>query len=275
VMLGTAIERGADAQLATPALAQFYLSWLPQLPVPGMPDDDNEDAGPHFPEPTPEQAAILAALPRISQSLVSHLARMPEERERLAADAALIERLGVLGSYSHGATWMREILVRTSGSLIVLHPPSGAGLQLRYENIATCFHLFSLVQAAIGTRLPGGRTPDPAIIAAATGQSDDRVSDEAWWHYGDPRSNTADLNASIWGEALVRSIPAIDGSQVMLLWPPRLQSRSWSSGFFGPHLEALQVGVTVENELAPQRCQTWFKTLGIKTAAPRRTWWPW
>jgi hypothetical protein len=132
VMLGTAIERGADAQLATPALAQFYLSWLPQLPVPGMPDDDNEDAGPHFPEPTPEQAAILAALPRISQSLVSHLARMPEERERLAADAALIERLGVLGSYSHGATWMREILVRTSGSLIVLHPPSGAGLQLRY-----------------------------------------------------------------------------------------------------------------------------------------------
>jgi hypothetical protein len=209
----------------------------------------------------------------VSQSLVSHLARTPEERQRLATDNALIERLDALGAYSHGTTWVREILVRTSGSIIVLHPPSGAGLEVRYENVATCFHLFTLVQAALGTRIPGGRLPDPAIIAAATGRSNDRLHDEAWWHYGDPRSKTADLKFSIWGEALVRSIPVIDGSQIMLLWPPLLQSRSWDSAFFAPHLAVLKVAVTVERELSPEQCQAWFKALGIRPGGRRKSWW--
>jgi hypothetical protein len=276
VMLGTAVERGSNAAITTPALLDLFLSWLPKLPAPEIPDGSNEDEEPHYPDPTPEQAALLEALPYVAQSLVSHLARMPEERHRLATDAALIERLDVLGGYSHGATWVREALVRTSGSIVVLHPPSGIGFKVRYQNIGACFHLFTLLQAAIGERIPGGRQPDLAIVAAAKGRGGDRLQDEAWWHYGDPRSRTADIRFSIWGEGLASSIPVIEGSQVILLWPSVLESRSWTSGFFGPHLEALPVDLVIEEQLSRERCAAWFRTLGVQSGAARRkSWWPW
>jgi len=200
---------------------------------------------------------------------------MPERREALAGDEPLLARLEALEIYTHGATWVREMLLRRSGTLIVLHPASGRAFKLRYTHVARCFHLFSLIQIAIGTRLPGGREPNPAIVAAARGDSHDAVGDEAWWHYGDPRSKTANLQASIWGEAMTRSIPVIDGVQVILLWPPLLQGRGWSHGFFGPHLHALPANVTIDEELSPESAQSWLETLGVRERPRRKWWWPW
>lgn len=88
--------------------------------------------------------------------------------------------------------------------------------------------------------------------------------DEAWWHYGDPASKTADIHHSISGEGPVREIPAVNGSRVMLLRPPIMQSRGWDAGLFGPHLEALPANVVVEEELSPENCQAWLRALGIK-----------
>lgn len=271
VMIGAGIERGQSADLTTPAILECFRSWLPRLPTPEAAEGETRI----FPEPTPEQVPWLAAFPQLCQSVVSHLARMPEHRKKLAEDLELLNRLESLESYTHGASWVREMLLRSSGTLIVLHPPSGAGIRLRYENVATCFHLFSLLQTAIGTRMTGGREPDAAIAAAARGKSSDKVSDEAWWHYGDPRSKTADVRASIRGEALVRSIPTVNGVQVMLLWPPMLESRSWDGAFFGPHLDALAADVVVEEQLSPDSCQAWFKALGIRAGPRRKGWWPW
>jgi hypothetical protein len=156
------------------------------------------------------------------------------------------------------------VLLRSSGTLIVLHPPSGKGFRVRYQNVAVCFHLFSLLQAAIGERIPGGRRPDPKIAAAAHGEdSEDDLTDEAWWHYGDPTAKIPDLGSSIWGEAPVRTIPFIDATQVMLLWPPIMQSRCWTSSFFGPHLQALPSGLVVEEELAPEQSRAWLRVVGL------------
>lgn len=256
LVLGSAAESGKDPALTVPPLLRLLRSWFTRLPVP------EEES---LPEPTPEQQALIEALRPVCQSLVAHLARMPAERQKLVQDLEFLERLADLESYSHGPGWLREALLRSSGTLIVLHPPTGVGCRLRYENVATNFHLISLLQTAIGTRIPGGREPDPKIAAAARGQTNDDVDDEAWWHYGDPRSKTPELRASISGEGLVTEIPVINGARVMLLWPPIIESRSWDRGFFGPHLQALPANVILEENLSPGASRAWFEALDIPT----------
>ncbi len=109
----------------------------------------------------------------------------------------MLERLSELGGWSHGALWVREALLKTSGALILLHPPGGTGLRLWYSNVSNNFHLFSLLQTAVGTAIPGGRVADDTIALVARGKSADRISDQAWWHYGSANSSRADLQSSI------------------------------------------------------------------------------
>lgn len=263
LVLGAAVEYGADPARAMPALIRCLRSWLSQLPIPEITQDEEGEEEERYPDPTPEQQKLIEALQPFCQSVVAHLARMPAERHKLGEDTELLERLTTLIGYSHALGWVLQALQRSSGTLIVLHPPTGTGLKLRYENVAVNFHLFSLLQVAVGTRLPGGQPPDLTIAAAARGQTNDGVQDRAWWHYGDPRSKTPELGASIWGEGLLTEIPVINGARVMLLWPPILQSRSWDHSFFGPHLEALPANVVVEEELSFESAQEWLKTLGM------------
>lgn len=268
LVLGTAVERGTDPALTTPALLDLLRSWASRLPVPETTEDEDGEEMEAFPDPTPEQEELLEALRPICQGIVAHLARMPSERKMLREDTELEERLEELEAYSQGVVWVREAILRSSGTLIVLHPPSGSGLKLRYENVARNSHLFSLLQAAVGTRLPDGRKPDTKIAAAARGQTNDDVYDDAWWHYGDPTSKTPDIRESIWGEGRVTDIPVINGSRVMLLWPPIVQSRSWDDGFFGPHLQALPANVVVEEELSRESAREWLEALGISADSP-------
>lgn len=269
VAIGAVIEDRGGAERSASAVVDLMLSWLPQLPGRAS---ETEDAP--APPPTPEQAQLLSAFKELAPSVVAHLARVPDLRAKLSQDLALLDRLEALEEYTAGAAWIREMLLRSSGSLIVLHAPSGRGFRLQFRNVATCFHLFSLLQTAIGERLPGGRTPSPLVASAARSGSREKVQDEAWWHYGDPRSKSADLQHSIWGEALVREIPVIDGERVLILWPPLLKSRIWDSSFFGPQLDALMPDVTVESELPPEVSEKWFQTLGIRRRR-RRWWWRW
>ncbi len=272
VAIGAAVEDGGDAGLATPAVVDLFLSWLPRLPV-----SQRTDAvpAPAPPAPTPEQASLLEAFRELAPAVVSHVARSPATRERLSHDIALLDRLEVLEDYTAGAAWIRETLLRSSGTLIVLYPPGEMGFRLRYENVATCFHLFSLIQAAIGERIPGGRKADPAVVASAKGKSRDAVTDEAWWHYGDPRSKTADPRRSIWGEALVREIPIVNAERVVVLWPLMVASRSWNSAFFGPQLDALAPDVVIQEALTVEECRAWLEALGIGKGGRRRRWWLW
>jgi hypothetical protein len=264
VAMGAVVERrGADAPVSARPVVDLLLSWLPQLP--------NAEAGED--SPTPAQRELLEALQLLGQSVVAHLARAPDLKAELSQNLPLLDRLAMLEPYTAAAAWIRETLLRSSGSLILLHAQSGRGFRLHYRNVATCFHLFSLIQVAIGEQLPGGRKPDARIAEAARGRSHETVQDEAWWHYGDPRSKVADLRFSIWGEALVREIPLIDGERVMLLWPQLLASRTWDSAFFGPQLEALPPDVVVEAELSTADAAAWFEKPGIRRG--RRKWWPW
>jgi hypothetical protein len=267
VAIGAVIERGDGVDHTAPAVVDLFLSWLPRLSA----LDDKHQKSTESLKLATEQAELLRAFPPLCQSVVAHLARTPGRRAQLAQDMQLLDRLEELESHSHGAVWVREMLLRKSGLLVLLHQPSGMGFRLRYDNVANCFHLFSLIQTAIGRRIPDGRRPDAAIAAAARGRPGGRLADEAWWHYSNHRSRTADIGASIWGEASVLSIPSVNGVQVIVLWSPILAGRMWDSTFFGPQLDALPPDVVVEEELTAENARSWFDRLEIEAGGRRKS----
>src|SRR5262249_18791539 len=109
VAIGAAIEQGDGVEQTAPAVVDLFLSWLPRLPARDRRNDENSAL------PQPEQAALLRAFPQLCQSVVAHLARMPGRRAELGQDMRLLDRLQELESHSHGAVWVREMLLRSSG----------------------------------------------------------------------------------------------------------------------------------------------------------------
>ena len=259
MLLGANVENRRDAATG-PAVLGVFRDWLERLPC--DPDDDDEPA-----TPTPEQDQLLLALPQFAPSLVSHLAAQPEWRDTLAHDTALRDAIDARIGQSHALSWVREALRRTSGTLIVLHAPSRRGLRVRYKHVGNNFHLFTLLQGAIGTTLPGGRAPDATAVSDARGQSRASEGDEAWWHYGDPRVPRADITASIWGEGDVRDLPRIDGETVIVLWHPILQSRHWDEGFFHPQIAQFPPDASIDAVLSPNQALDWLARLGIERIA--------
>jgi hypothetical protein len=264
VAFGTLVERGVSAALSGPAVLDYLRSLLPGLPAPGSEENPR-------PEPPPEQATLIAQFQYLCQAAVAHLARLSTERQAMGQDAALLERLDELAVYTPGALWVREALLKTSGTLVLLHVASGTGLRLWYTNVSNNFHLLSLLQTAVGTAIPGGRVADDTIALMARGKASESITDEAWWHYGDATSPKSNVMASVWGELLVRDIPRVNGEQVILLWPPILARRTWDAGFLGPHLDAMPADAGVERMLTPEECKAWLEQLGI--GPERKPWW--
>ena len=76
----------------------------------------------------------------------------------------------------------------------------------------------------------------------------------------------------VFGEAGPESIVEIDGAQVLLLWPPIMQSRGWNAGFFGPLIVAAPPAVEVIEELAAEEVQRWRERLQLPEAKKKRWW---
>ncbi|HVJ13947.1 MAG TPA: hypothetical protein VM686_00840 [Polyangiaceae bacterium] len=251
ITLGSAVEQGSSPASSAPAVVDLMRRWLDAMP------DDDEDVLPRD---------VVAAFPWLGQSLVTHLVRAPELRAVLARDVRLREQLLRASGATYGAAWVQELILRQSGELIVLHVESRRALVLRYENVGRVFHLFTLLQGAIGTRLPGGREPDLEQVQAAMGGERSPHNDSAWWHYQDGFTSKADFMSSLWAEWSVSDVPQLDGVTVLVLWPPILGGRHWDSSFFGPALDAAPPRVTIVRELDSAEAEAWFLRVRI---APR------
>lgn len=220
------------------------------------------------------------ALQLLGPAIVSHLAALPERRAALLDDPSY-DKAKTLSFDHFGAFWICEAIERSSADLLLLHAPSRRGWRARYENVAQCFHLFSLLQAAVGAAIPGGRQPDAALAAAARGDTVDSVlHDLAWWHYQHPGRPMSDPMAMVPGNLLTRRLREIDGLKVLVLWNPILAGRGWESGFFGAHLMQLPASFELREPLSNEESAAWFERAGLpansQPAAPvarKRPWW--
>jgi hypothetical protein len=253
--MGSAVELGYSAQLAGPSLLSFFRTWLERFP---KADEDG-----NFNPLSSEQEVIRDAFPQFCQSVVAYLAHMPEVREAWGTDATLMDRISDLETLSYGASWVHEALSRSSDTLLVLAPNSEQGFLFKYSNVANCFHLFSLLQLAIGKKVPGGKNPSEKIRKIVDGKHNEHESDEAWWHYGDPRSPVSAIGDSIWGEMTTRDLPKVEGMKIILLWPPILGGRSWGTSFFGLDLAAMPPSAVIERTCELSEVREWLRKLGI------------
>lgn len=260
IWLGAGVEAGDDPEPAIGPLLDTFMKWSRTLRTAS--DDTAAD------EPEPDEDTILG-LRLLGQSLVAHLSRAPGRRESIAAEA-ICDELERVEHLSQGAGWLLHLLRQRSGQVVVLNVEKRLGVLVRYENIANCFHFFTLLQGALVGVMPDARETPERILAIARGRQHDEASDEAWWHYGQANFPRADHLASVWGEMGPDHISRIDDVQVLLLWPKVLGRRSWDSSFFAPVLEATPPDVQVVRALSKAEVQQWWSRLGLPQAKP---WW--
>jgi len=194
---------------------------------------------------TQNVVGLEMGLTYLGQSLVAHLARSSTMRSELSQNEELLDKLDDISEFSSGAMWVYEVFKKVSDTLVVIHAEEKVGVRVRYENISTCFHLFTLLQESIAEVMPGSKKISESILQIAkTGEyvnEDD--TDEAWWHYGQGFSKESDPLSTVFGELSPSSISRVNGEQLMLLWSPILSERLWDCNFCRPYLEAMPPSV--------------------------------
>ncbi|MGZ9720866.1 hypothetical protein [Rhizobium miluonense] len=256
-MLGTIVEKGGAVERSGVAVWELYLAWLPQI--------HRGFAGRK--ELSPRQRQLLDVFQLLGQSAVSHLSAMPQERKLAAGNKELMAQLAELQDYTPGAAWVRQVLLSRSDALLLLHLPSRQGFRLRYDNIVNCFHLFTLIQAAFGETLPGGRAPNRFIVDMARCVTmAEEGNDEPWWRYETVQPEAPGL-VEISGEAPVETIARIDGRQVILLSAPVEGAALWDTSFFTPQLFAMPANVVLEEMLTAQEAEEWLAKVGVPTGS--------
>ena len=269
VWIGAIVEKGADpADTLFPLLEAFVRL---SRTIPGVQEDDE-----NIEEALAGHEETLNGMRFLGQSIVAHLSRGKGLKELLASQPGICAEIERVGLISIGADWILQILRQRSGELLVLHGMHAKGFRVAYENISNCFHLFTLLQAALEGRMPGSKKSSPRTIEAARGKiTAQDAHDNAWWHYGQGTEPKAELNSLIFGEANPDSIVPIDGEQVILLWP-NVMERGWDGGFFSPTLKAAPPDVQITEELSEDEVRQWRERLGLNsTRDPKATKWNW
>jgi hypothetical protein len=258
IWLGSGVEQGKyDPEITAAPIVETFLKWSRTIETAPEADESDDAAAPEEPEPDSE---TITGLQFLGQALVAHLARSPKQRLRVAETKEIRGEIERIEHLSYGAMWVLQLLRQQSSDLLVLEIERRRGVLVRYENIANCFHLFTLLQEALAPVIfdvgdPSRPPPE------GKGDTDDHH--RAWWHYGQGDTAQANMAASVWGEMSPDGIVRIDGTQVMLLWPPILGSRTWSASFCGPILEAAPPGVTVTKVLPLAEVEAWWSRLKL------------
>jgi len=273
--VGAVVEGGVDPEASVEYVQEALFGWLRSLPEP--PEDDEEEASPSSRLPADQ----LGGIEMLETSLVAHLSRCEPALLAFRKNDEARELVVRACDWEAGGAYLREILNQCSGNLVILHGSEARGCVVRYRNLSNCFHLFTLLQGALEGKMPGSRKASRETLEIARGEESGDVSDAAWWHYGQPSLPEANLRALVYGEGSPKSIESVDDVQVLLVWPPIMQSRSWTAGFFYPKLQVAPPEVTVERELLPEEVTDWRNRLGLsRTSTPepaqessKKPWW--
>jgi hypothetical protein len=262
IWLGGQVEGGAAAEPTAMPILRTLLKWSRTIETV---DEESEV------EPSEPDGETLIGMSRLGQGLVAHLSHSPDTRTAVSQDVETLRELSRTQYLSVGALWVVSLLQQCSGELIVLHATRSKGVRVTYRNIGNCFHLFSLLQGALAGAMPGAKSPSAKVLQVASGKEEGETTDEAWWHYGRPDVPEANLRGSIFGEQSPSEIPQVDRTQIILLWPPILQSRSWDSGFFGPVIASSLPSVELSGMLSDEEVASWRGKLNLPER--KQAWW--
>jgi hypothetical protein len=272
--VGAIVEGGVDPEGSVGYVQEALFGRLRSLSEP--PEDDDE-----VPPSSRLPADLLDGIGMLETSLVAHLSRSESALHAFRKNEEGRALVGRACDWEAGDAYLQAILNRCSGNLVVLHGSESRGCVVSFRNLSNCFHLFTLLQGALEGKMPGSRKASRATLKIARGEESGDVSDAAWWHYGQPSSPEANLRALVFGEASPQSIGSVDGVQILLVWPPIMQSRSWTAGFFYPRLQVAPPEVTVGRELLPEEITEWRSRLGLSGASiperaqerAKKPWW--
>jgi hypothetical protein len=226
----------------------------------------------------PEQGQAWLSLRPMSLGAIAMLGRSPQARLQARGMEHLLDRAGYLAGRHPQVSFLHLMLrVLDNEELLVLHPETKRGYQVRISGIADNFQLHLLLaDTLIGDPARGllpGQRPDPRAVAAARDQPVDRRARTAQgvfnlWTWQGLRpdatlpSGMEDSAHWLWNEGTPADIPHFDGVRVVLLGPPPY-ARSWNASrrFDGMHAE-----LRLEEVLPANVAQEW---LGRIAQAPR------
>ncbi len=259
VWLGAGVEQGKDPELTLQPILDTFLKWGETIAT--APEESEED------DPEPDEETIFG-MQLLGQALVAHLSRAPNQRKLISETEQIFNELERIEHLSVGAGWILQLLRQCSDELVILNVEKKKGVLVRYENISNCFHLFTLLQGTLADVMPEANNVSDDLTAIARGEQEGDVHDVALWHYGQGNVPEPAIAASVWGEMSPKEILRVDGSQVLLLWPPILESRSWNSGFFVPFLAASPPNVELTNILSAAEIEQWWSRLDLPDPKP-------
>jgi hypothetical protein len=277
VFIGAAIERGSDASVSAPAMADRFTRWVNELDAifRRAPEDADFESLLEL-AASDEERELAAASELMGRGVVAHLRAHAPSRERLRGDAAFREKLEGMAGMDAACHWVNELMQMSSGRLVVLLPFLNRGFDVVYENIMWNFQLFSLLQDALAQqpgRIVGAERLPPRKLALYRGEFDApgdpgrdnaRAADnEAGFHFGTFRATSpeVDCGSMVFGEPGPESIPNVDGARVLILWPLRM-ARCWN-GFTPTPIQGVVSDVRVERELPGEELAKWIAQLGV------------
>jgi hypothetical protein len=213
-------------------------------------------------------------------SAMAHLCRDRALRQRVRARFGVPESLERAEEHVRHTWFVRTVLELTDDlELLVLAPEVRRGYRVRADAVASCFHLFTLLQGAlIGDPAQGwldAEPEDPEILAIATGEArhvrpataSQRFHFHNWSALAPDGRLRDDLGSSIWGESSPAEIPHHEGSAVVLVGPPVLGGRAWDTNFFANIHDALRSSVTVLEQLSESRVTALLTSMAARSAA--------
>jgi hypothetical protein len=263
---GSLVEMGGDPGAVFPHL----LSELPRhLALARRAQEREEMALGELFDADPDAARADIGLKYLLLATMTVICRKPEFRQALRANPQIVADVEALRDAHREADFVARVLELTDDlELIVLAPNEQKGWRVRLEAVASCAHLFTLLQAALidGGHL-AGEPADPEVVAAATGEAMPALvlPDYARLHFQtwnglNPDGTLSGMNLASWigVEVSPADIPACDGAPVVLVGPTVVGSRGWDSNFFANIHEALRSRAEIVEVLPREQVAAWL-----------------
>jgi hypothetical protein len=265
---GSLVEMGGDPGAVFPHL----LAELPRhLALALRAQERSElDPGALF-DADPEAAKAATGLKYLLLATMAVICRRAEFRQALRANSQIGADVEALRDAYPEAYFVARVLELTDDlELIVLAPNEQKGWRVRLEAVASCAHLFTLLQATLidGGHL-AGESSDPEVIAAATGEAMPTrlLTDHARLHFSpwyslapDGSFDAAGLDGliALGVEAHPAGIPRFDDVPVLLVSPPAFALREWDGNFFANIHEALRSRAEIVEVLPHEQAAAWL-----------------